>query len=117
MSELGHNPNASEAERMRVRETFNLHDHLHGINPQSNPTPSGGAVNLDNEGLRTLARAVGLELVTAEEAKQIEELKSKVAELELKNQNLLSRLNKAEAKNRAPRATADTSEAADAETV
>lgn len=40
---LTHNPEADEAERLRVRETFNLHDHMKAAKGQPISTASAGA--------------------------------------------------------------------------
>lgn len=94
---LGHNPNADEAERLRVRETFNLKDHLAGTIPAVHP--DAPPVVVTKEQVLILAKFYGIEVIsTGGKNGRDLNLEEKYEVLKVENEKLLERCRVAEAK-------------------
>lgn len=63
---LGHNPNADEAERLRVRESFNLRDHFNGAVPR--PVEQAPPPTVTKAQCIEIAHFYGLEVIASNPA-------------------------------------------------
>ena len=106
---IGHNPGADEAERIRFRETFNLHDHLRGTPPHPSEKP---VVHITREQVLELCRSYGIEVIAQsapgmgggrmqsleEKAARVDALTEENVRLRSLNAKLVERVNRAENK-------------------
>lgn len=63
---LGHNPQADEAERLRVRETFDLKAHFGGAVP--NAPPQAAPIVITKAQVKELANRYGMEVIESNPA-------------------------------------------------
>ena len=96
---LGHNPQADEAERLRVRETFNLKEHFGGAVPQ--PKEQQAPIVITKAQVMELARGYGLDLIVQgpSQAGRIGNIEEKYEALKLDHAALASRAQRLNAEN------------------